>query len=257
MADMIPIGRGVVRKMNETVYDPDFFKSQQEGSRKSACEVVPILMGLINPESVIDIGCGTGAWLSVFKDLGVREILGVDGDYVNEDMLQIPKENFRKHDLTAFFSSGKQYDLVVSLEVGEHLPHASAETYVNTLVSHGDAVLFSAAIPYQGGKNHINEQWPGYWAELFNKKGFVAVDCIRKQVWENARVQWWYAQNTLLYVREEALSHYASLKDYPPSESDPLSLVHPRLYLHLAKDFFGDDGYKDGYIIGKKFTPRI
>ncbi|MFS0840343.1 class I SAM-dependent methyltransferase [Paenibacillus sp. 1P03SA] len=243
--------------MNETVYNPDFFKSQQDGSRKSAMEVVPILLDLINPESVIDIGCGTGAWLSVFKDGGVREILGVDGDYVNEDMLQIPKENFRKHDLTTFFSSGKQFDLVVSLEVGEHLPPACAETFVNTLVTHGDAVLFSAAIPYQGGKNHINEQWPDYWAGLFHKKGFAAIDCIRGRIWENAHVQWWYAQNTLLYVREEALSRYASLQDYRPSKSDQLSLVHPRLYMYLAKDFFGDDGYKDGCITGRKFTPRI
>ncbi|GKS12889.1 hypothetical protein YDYSY3_38890 [Paenibacillus chitinolyticus] len=243
--------------MNDKIYNSDFFNSQQNGSMKSASEIVPLVLRLINPKSVIDIGCGTGSWLSVFNELGVQEYLGVDGSYVREDMLHIPKENFKNHDLATFLSAEKQYDLVVSLEVGEHLPASSAEIYVDTLTSHGDVILFSAAIPYQGGMNHINEQWPSYWAELFNKKGYIAIDCIRKQVWENANVQWWYAQNTLLYVKHDAIHRYPSLKDYTSAKSDHLSLIHPRLYMHLTKDFFGEDGYKDGYIIGRNFSPRI
>jgi 2-polyprenyl-3-methyl-5-hydroxy-6-metoxy-1,4-benzoquinol methylase len=57
----------------------------------------------------------------------------------------------------------KEFDLVVSLEVAEHLPASAADQFVNTLVKHGKKILFSAAIPGQGGQDHLNEQWPDYW----------------------------------------------------------------------------------------------
>ena len=52
-------------------------------------------------------------------------------------------------------------------------------TFVASLARHGDAVLFSAAIPFQGGAGHVNEHWPSYWAADFAVHGFVAVDTIR------------------------------------------------------------------------------
>src|ERR1039458_216669 len=40
------------------------------------------------------IGCGDGTWLSVFRKLAVDDILGIDGDYVTRDLLQIPQDRF-------------------------------------------------------------------------------------------------------------------------------------------------------------------
>lgn len=244
--------------MKDKVYDKRFFEAQQDGSMRSAHQIIPILQKLVQPGSVLDVGCGTGSWLSVFKELGTEEVFGIDGDYVDVDMLHIPQQNFMSYDLTSSLNLHKQFDLVISLEVGEHLPSSHAKAFVQSLVRHSSLVLFSAAIPYQGGKNHINEQWPDYWARLFMDEGYVAIDCIRKRIWDDPQVQWWYAQNMILYVKKDQLHNYPLLaKELASNPSGSLSLVHPRLYMLLSKDFFGDDGYKDGMIIGREFTSRL
>jgi len=241
-----------------THYDVNFFAAQQDGSIRSAKEILPIVFRLLDVESAADVGCGTGGWLAVCKAQGVREVLGIDGEYVDENMLHIAPDEFRSLDLSQPFDLGRTFDLVISLEVAEHLPEHAARTFVDSLTKHAQAVLFSAAIPYQGGKHHVNEQWQSYWAELFGSAGYVAVDCIRPLIWDNPNVQWWYAQNTILYVDPSAFARHPRLEsEYRRQPSLPLSVVHPKLYSLLAKDFFGDDGYQDGMIIGRTFTPRM
>src|SRR5215216_6090895 len=210
-------------------YPPDYFSQIEEGSLASARVMVPILLKLVEVQSVIDIGCGTGAWLSVFRENGIEDIWGVDGPYINRNQLKIPAQQFTSTDLEQPFHMPRNFDLVVALEVAEHLSEGSAETLVNTLTGLGPVVLFSAAIPNQGGANHQNEQWPEYWAKLFNSNGYVASDAIRRRVWTNENVQVWYAQNTLLFVAQEQLQNYPLLRKeyaaYPPS------IVHPKLFL--------------------------
>src|SRR5215217_4925510 len=210
-------------------YTPDYFSQIEEGSLASARVMVPILLKLVEVQSVIDIGCGTGAWLSVFRENGIEDIWGVDGPYINRNQLKIPAQQFTSTDLEQPFHMPRNFDLVVALEVAEHLSEGSAETLVNTLTGLGPVVLFSAAIPNQGGANHQNEQWPEYWAKLFNSNGYVASDAIRRRVWTNENVEVWYAQNTLLFVAQEQLQNYPLLRKeyaaYPPS------IVHPKLFL--------------------------
>ncbi|MBA3441204.1 MAG: hypothetical protein H0T92_15175 [Pyrinomonadaceae bacterium] len=143
-------------------------------------------------------------------------------------MLQIPVEDFLKFDLQKPLRLDRQFDLVVSLEVAEHLPSQCAETFTDSLVSLGEIVLFSAAIPFQGGTHHVNEQWPDYWVKIFQERGYVAIDCIRKRVWQNPNVEWWYAQNILLFVKENCLENYPALKaEFEKTNPSQLSIVHP------------------------------
>ena len=210
-------------------YTPDYFSQIEEGSLASARVMVPILLKLVEVQSVIDIGCGTGAWLSVFRENGIEDIWGVDGPYINRNQLKIPAQQFTSTDLEQPFHMPRKFDLVVALEVAEHLSEGSAETLVKTLTGLGPVVLFSAAIPNQGGANHQNEQWPEYWTNLFNSNGYVASDAIRRRVWTNENVEVWYAQNTLLFVAQEQLQNYPLLrKEYA---AYPLSIVHPKLFL--------------------------
>ena len=95
-------------------------------------------------------------------------------------------------------------------------------------------VLFSAAIPYQGGTHHVNEQWPDYWAELFARHGYVAIDCIREKVWNNQDVDWFYAQNMLVFADRQLLVTNPKLQEgFERTRISQLSLVHPKKYLEL------------------------
>jgi hypothetical protein len=160
----------------------------------------------------------------------VENVIGIDGDYIDRNELLIPQDHFRPMDLAAPTHLDDQFELVQSLEVAEHLPASTAETFISFLCSLGPVILFSAAIPYQGGTKHLNEQWPEYWAELFSHHDYFPFDVIRDQVWDNSHVNWWYAQNALLFVKTEQFKTLRNPDQLPvfPSNLRSLSRVHPR-----------------------------
>jgi len=219
-------------------YDRAFYFDQQGGSRMSAKEIVPIILNLVKPKSVIDVGCGLGTWLSVFAEHGIQELRGIDGEWVNKKLLQIPENCFSSYDLTKPVRINRKFDLVVSLEVAEHIPSQFAEVFIQSLVSLGPIILFSAAIPNQGGVNHVNEQWPNYWTELFGKRDYVVVDFIRRKIWQNVRIEPWYAQNILIFVKHSSLEKYPLIKDEfeRGANTEQLSIVHPKVYLNVLSD---------------------
>ena len=219
-----------------TTYTNGFFATNREHARSSAEVIVPLAMELVAPRSLVDVGCGTGTWLAVFAEHGVRETLGIDGDYVEPHALEFAPERFLAHDLREPLDLTKRFDLVISLEVAEHLPEDCAPTYVESLTKLGAVVLFSAAIPGQGGTHHVNEQWPAYWATLFAEHGYRHVDCLRRVLWDDARVAPWYAQNLLFYVLAEELPRHPELaRLHDPDRAAPLSLVHPTRYLEWVE----------------------
>lgn len=212
-----------------TTYDDDFYETLDAQVRGSAAVIVPIVLALLHPASVLDVGCGRGTWLHEFADRGVGDIVGVDGPHIAAADLEIPADTFIGRDLTQPFDVGRRFDLAVSLEVAEHLPGTIAADFVATLVAHAPAVLFSAAIPFQGGAGHVNERWPSYWADHFAKHGFVPVDVVRPAVWNDERVAFWYAQNTVLYVGGDH-PQLAALRAQGAGDARPLDLVHPALH---------------------------
>jgi hypothetical protein len=162
--------------------------------------------------------------------------LGVDGDYVDERALEIPRGRFLAHDLGRPLELARRFDLVVSLEVAEHLPPEPAESFVASLTTLGPIVLFSAAIPGQGSTSHLNEQWLSYWAQLFATRGYVHVDCLRRRLWHDESGAPWYAQNALLYVTPDYLARDEALaRLHDPREPEPLALVHQTRYLEWVE----------------------
>ena len=213
-------------------YTEEFYHRQKDGSSRSAHEIVPLVLRLLQPRHVIDVGCGLGTWLAVFKELGCEEILGVDGAHVNTAMLKIPADQFFAWDLRQPLRLNRQFDLVVSLEVAEHLPSDCAESFVDSLTALGPVVLFSAAIPFQGGTHHVNEQWPEYWLRYFQARDFVVIDALRKQIWHNPHVEYFYAQNILMFAQRAYVDRHPVLKQAADHTSvTQLSIVHPQKYL--------------------------
>ncbi|VAZ94653.1 hypothetical protein LAUMK35_02694 [Mycobacterium pseudokansasii] len=186
--------------------------------------MVPMFAALTRPDSVLDVGCGVGGWVATWLDSGV-DAVGVDGDHVPRDQLRIPDSRFIDHDLTASLDLGRRFDLVTCLEVAEHLPPEAAETLVESLCRHGRVIVFSAAIPGQGGTGHVNERWPSFWAALFATHGYRPYDLLRGKLWYDTRCEWWYRQNVLVYATDDVAHEHGW-----PAMTGPLDMVHPELF---------------------------
>ena len=186
-------------------YDKQFFDYIERGARRSARHIIPFVHEHLRVSSLADIGCGRGVWVDEWRRSGVEDVLGVDGDYLSSDGLVIPQAHFAAFDLSKPIRLGRRFDLVQSLEVGEHIPASKAEVFIDNLVAHGNVILFSAAVPGQGGEFHVNEQPYEYWRQKFALRGFEIFDCIRPNIVETRAIEPWYRYNMFLYVHEDAL----------------------------------------------------
>lgn len=203
---------------------------QEEANRYSAELILSKVFGHFRPESVLDVGCGLGTWLAAAQRLGARDVLGIEGAWLDKRLARIPEQCIVEVDLEQGFDVGRSFDLVICLEVAEHLQPESAPRLVESLVRHSDVVLFSAAIPFQGGHHHVNEQFPDYWAGLFQRYQFRVVDFVRPLVWNDRAVLWWLRQNILLFAHQELTTGdgpFAALAE----GNGPLSVVHPEVYM--------------------------
>ncbi|HEX3725524.1 MAG TPA: class I SAM-dependent methyltransferase [Pirellulales bacterium] len=218
--------------MAETPYNDAFFAFHEERSRASARETIPLVLSYVQPKRVVDVGCGIGTWLVEFKAAGISDVTGIDGDYVNRAKLLISASEFRPHDLTRPFALDERFDLASSLEVAEHLPPESADAFVDSLTRLAPVILFSAAIPHQSGDGHVNEQFPEYWQAKFLAHDFVVVDCLRRPLWNNPQVAFYYRQNILFFVQRDRLGDYPRLAEefMRAGEHPPLAFVHPETY---------------------------
>jgi SAM-dependent methyltransferase len=153
------------------------------------------------PGSVLDVGCGIGTWLKASRELGVEDVFGIDGVDIAEADLLFPIERFRRLDLALPWTLNRKFDVVLCLEVAEHLDETSSALLIHSLTRHADEVVFSAACPGQPGQNHVNCQWPGYWQALFNAQGFTCSDAIRWAMWNDSEIDVWYRQNMFIATR--------------------------------------------------------
>jgi SAM-dependent methyltransferase len=207
------------------VYSEDFYAYQRGGSRRSAEVVLAIVLDLLKPASIIDVGCGVGTWLAVARGLGVRSLLGLEGEWVRYVAKDVDELDITFCDLEAPLKVPQRFDLALCMEVAEHLTEGRADSFVRDLCAMSDVILFGAAVPGQGGCDHINEQWQSYWSERFASLGYRPYDVVRPKVWTDPRVEHWYRQNSLLYVNDAA-KHLVN--GYP--ECTMISMMHPETY---------------------------
>jgi len=218
-------------------YNRDFFDRQAARSYGSARAVLSRIMPLLTVRRVVDVGCGVGTWLRAASELGAAEVLGVDGDYVDRSTLYIDPACFIAGDITheslgslLGARAAEQFDMVMCLEVAEHIPFARAASLVKELTQLGDLIVFSAAVPFQYGADHQNEQWQDFWAILFRESGYECWDWLRSEVWFHPEVDWWYAQNLLVFARKGSAAA-ARLPAAALVRGRSLSLVHPEGFL--------------------------
>ncbi len=208
--------------------DLKYFHEEETHNLRAPRRIVPFIVDTFQPGSVVDIGCGTGTFLSVFSEFGVPEILGIDGHWVDRAKLHIPESFFLEVDLEAPIKLDRRFDLAVCVEVAEHLAPAAADRFVEDLCRLSDIIVFSAALPGQGGQNHVNEQPFDYWQDKFAGNGFEFYDLFRPKFWDDDEIDWWYRQNMFLVARSgRSLPEAVALSKI---EGKAHSCFHPELY---------------------------
>jgi len=217
------------------VYFKRSFNTNSPGSLQSARVIVPLLIKLLHPSSVVDVGCGGGSWLQAFHESGVEDLFGVDGPWIDKKVFRLRPDLLQHQDLTKRFELGRRFDLANCLEVAEHLPAEAAPVMVENLVRLAPVVVFSAAVPAQYGLHHVNCQWPEYWTALFNRYRYTPIDVLRWQIWEDGEVSWWYRQNLMLFASQSYLGDHPELLDQAARYRDiPAHVIHPDCFAFHA-----------------------
>ncbi|MDG6935080.1 MAG: methyltransferase domain-containing protein [Nitrososphaerota archaeon] len=178
--------------MRRMSYSKRFYENSVSVTMASAEEIMPLIIKYFAPKSVVDVGCGIGSFLKVAMKMGVQDVLGIDGPWVTEYIKGLP---FLPHDLTAPLCVGRKFDVAICLEVIEHIPYKYPQVFVRSLPNLEPCKVFSVAIPFQGGTQHVNERWPTYCEELFRDHGLYQWDYIRWEIWDNQRIEPRYRQN--------------------------------------------------------------
>ena len=226
--------------MSIDLYGQDFYNSQILGSLQSAQVYLYHLFSLWGvPESVADLGCGRGAWLATCRDLGVKRVVGFDGHWNSLGDILDQQIEFYPTNLEQPIFLTESFDLVISLEVAEHLQPEASDTFVDSLSRLSDAVLFGAAFIGQPGANHINTRLHSFWAEKFIARGYLLFDLFRPTFWDDDRVEPCYRQNTFLYVKpDHALFCTLIQRGYSyRHDARFMDCVHPVIYQGLLNEF--------------------
>lgn len=209
-------------------------KAEEQAGRVSADRILDIVAEYLQPASVLDVGCGLGTWIAALQSRGITDVRGIDGPWLDPKDAVCDPSVLQVADLEAPFDLNRRFDLVVCLEVAEHLSSAAAERFVESLVRHSSAVLFSAAIPFQGGHHHVNERFLSYWVTLFGKHAFQPLDIVRGRIWHDQQVHWWLRQNVVLFAHKDLIATNASLKRVAEHQG-PISVVHPDVYMERMR----------------------
>lgn len=217
--------------MTTDLYPADFYADRRAHTLHAARRLLAALPDGLARDRVADVGCGTGTFLAAALEMGASQAFGIEGNWVTPAMLDDRRITFEPRNLEQEFS-GPRVDLVLSLEVAEHLSPGRAEGFVRDLVAMAPAVLFSAAIPGQGGVGHLNEQWQSFWAGRFSAHGYLAHDVVRPRIWTDEAVPAWYRQNALLFLDDVT----AAGLGLTPSEPGLLDRVHPAFWARANRE---------------------
>lgn len=215
--------------MEEKLYNKNFYDSTKSEVEDSVEPVLTVLKNHYrgNICSAVDLGCGIGAWLNGIKNIFDKnaKVRGYDGDYVDREVLMISEKEFVPWDLQTKITDDEQYDIAISLEVAEHIPVLAIDIFLDNLTKFSDLILFSAAVPNQGGTGHINEQPLSYWIKKFDERNYEFYDIIRPYAWNNEKVSFWYKQNIAVYIRRDSPKRLL----IDNKKERIIDIIHPKL----------------------------
>ena len=198
--------RGLI--YDSSIYNTDWFQGQ--GWQHHWCQkLLGWLAGEIGPfESSLDLGAGDGYYSRVLAEMGADPAIAVE---VSEDAMPVMPEKVKGmvHDLREPLDLDRTFDLVVCLEVAEHLPLPAADILCDTIAKHCSKwLIFTAAPPGQGGHGHCNLQPFKFWEDMLDSRGimFRAGETVRTKVaWQNilGKSMPWLSKNISVFRRND------------------------------------------------------
>jgi len=199
--------------------------------------VLACLFATHKPQSILDVGCGPGTWLAAALEMGITDLIGLEGVDITSEMRFVPDQYIRLQDLTTDWNVARRFDIALCLEVAEHLDACHSDELITKLTAHANTVVFAAAIPGQPGYHHVNCQWPAYWQARFNACGFACYDTFRWQIWQDTRIEPWYRQNLFIATAEPSkASHEERIRP----------VIHPDMLRYLTPPPDPTPGIKNG-----------
>jgi len=192
---------------HDAIYDSDYYAEFVERPAVRSAEPISesILLDL-RPKTVVDVGCGTGPLLEALRKRGCQ-VLGLEYSEAALQYCRRRKIDVRKFNLERdILEDDLTFDVVISMEVAEHLPDKVAGRYVDLLTRLSSVIVFTAAPPGQGGTDHVNEQPPSYWISKFRAVGFLHDEGLSRgwrERWRDGNiVDSMYYQNLMIFRRD-------------------------------------------------------
>jgi SAM-dependent methyltransferase len=185
------------------------------------------------PDSVLDIGCGAGAYLKYFVARGASHVFGVDGIDPRSSFLST--EDYAQVDLSEPLKLDRTFDTVICVEVIEHLPAEHEQVLLDSITRHaGDRIVFSGARPGQPGVGHINCRPVTYWLDEFASRGWFPnlVDSVAMRTLSTFS---WFRSNLVVLSKDgglgggDAYGHLAGLAEQSVKwdAQKPAVITHP------------------------------
>jgi 2-polyprenyl-3-methyl-5-hydroxy-6-metoxy-1,4-benzoquinol methylase len=156
---------------HDTMYGREYYERMDRKEALEDCKKFSeVILANYDQENIIEFGCGTGRLLYDFYNNDV-EVHGLELSKIAQDVSQLPSGKVETHDLKKPYYPKQTYDIVLCVEVLEHLPEYATETIVSSIARSAPVAIVTAATPGQGGTHHVNEQPHTYWMGKFEETG--------------------------------------------------------------------------------------
>jgi hypothetical protein len=193
-----------MKKYNlDKAYPPKFFTKREHWKKKVYKIMAEDIDKMFNPNSVIDIGCGSGF---IMKYINADKKQGIEGTANVYKVLRVDKNMVDIRDLRNIIHQDYPlYDIAVSIEVAEHIEPQFANTFVENLCNLSHTIILTAAPPNQGGNHHVNCQPKEYWKEKFKKFNFQyskQTDSLRNKWKSHIPQKYAYLYNNLMVFKK-------------------------------------------------------